>query len=205
MNIQIEASLHRKLAILADAAKYDASCASSGAGGRNSRDGKGLGSTTGLGHLPRLHPGRTVRFAPEGASDEFLRLRLRFLRQSPVEQHAARPLQGRGSRRAHARLLSPQHDRGIVSLVGHCEIRRPYDGGDGSRRRNAAARPRFPRLHPSQGDRRSLAGSDGARRPGRRSAFGQCRTAGRRGARSSCAAEGCARHPQGDGRPSAAT
>ena len=41
--------LSRKLAILADAAKYDASCASSGARGRNSRDGRGLGSTTGSG------------------------------------------------------------------------------------------------------------------------------------------------------------
>jgi len=41
--------LRRKLAILADAAEYDASCASSGASGRNSRDGKRLGSTTGLG------------------------------------------------------------------------------------------------------------------------------------------------------------
>ncbi|WP_420137097.1 putative DNA modification/repair radical SAM protein [Sphingomonas sp.] len=34
-----------KLAILADAAKYDASCASSGTSKRSSRDGKGLGST----------------------------------------------------------------------------------------------------------------------------------------------------------------
>ena len=42
-------TLKRKLAILADAAKYDASCASSGAGGRKSADGKGLGSTTGVG------------------------------------------------------------------------------------------------------------------------------------------------------------
>lgn len=38
-----------KLEILADAAKYDASCASSGAKGRTSRDGCGLGSTTGSG------------------------------------------------------------------------------------------------------------------------------------------------------------
>lgn len=38
-----------KLAILADAAKYDASCASSGTAKRNSRDGKGLGSTEGMG------------------------------------------------------------------------------------------------------------------------------------------------------------
>ena len=42
-------ALTRKLVILADAAKYDASCASSGAKGRSSRDGKGLGSTTGSG------------------------------------------------------------------------------------------------------------------------------------------------------------
>ena len=39
----------RKLSILADAAKYDASCASSGAAPRNSRDQKGLGSTDGCG------------------------------------------------------------------------------------------------------------------------------------------------------------
>jgi putative DNA modification/repair radical SAM protein len=39
----------QKLAILADAAKYDASCASSGTQKRNSRDGKGLGSTEGMG------------------------------------------------------------------------------------------------------------------------------------------------------------
>lgn len=38
-----------KLAILADAAKYDASCASSGAEKRNSRQSGGIGSTTGMG------------------------------------------------------------------------------------------------------------------------------------------------------------
>ncbi|MCU0797716.1 MAG: putative DNA modification/repair radical SAM protein [Akkermansiaceae bacterium] len=41
--------LQQKLAILADAAKYDASCASSGAQRRDSRDGKGVGSTGGAG------------------------------------------------------------------------------------------------------------------------------------------------------------
>ncbi|WP_380871812.1 putative DNA modification/repair radical SAM protein [Sphingomonas sp. DBB INV C78] len=41
--------LRGKLAILADAAKYDASCASSGTSSRNSRGGKGLGSTEGMG------------------------------------------------------------------------------------------------------------------------------------------------------------
>jgi putative DNA modification/repair radical SAM protein len=38
-----------KLAILADAAKYDASCASSGTAKRDSKDGVGLGSTEGMG------------------------------------------------------------------------------------------------------------------------------------------------------------
>ena len=41
--------LNRKLEILADAAKYDASCASSGAARKDSRDGKGVGSTGGAG------------------------------------------------------------------------------------------------------------------------------------------------------------
>ncbi len=41
--------LRRKLSILADAAKYDASCASSAAPKRNSLGGKGIGSTEGSG------------------------------------------------------------------------------------------------------------------------------------------------------------
>lgn len=42
-------TLSDRLAILADAAKYDASCASSGTAKRHSRDGKGIGSTEGSG------------------------------------------------------------------------------------------------------------------------------------------------------------
>ena len=38
-----------RLAILADAAKYDASCASSGTSKRNSKGGTGIGSTEGMG------------------------------------------------------------------------------------------------------------------------------------------------------------
>lgn len=41
--------VRQKLEILADAAKYDASCASSGTVKRDSRGGKGLGSTEGMG------------------------------------------------------------------------------------------------------------------------------------------------------------
>jgi len=51
----------RKLAILADAAKYDASCASSGAGKRNSAKSGGIGSTEGAGICHSYTPdGRCV-------------------------------------------------------------------------------------------------------------------------------------------------
>ena len=51
----------RKLEILADAAKYDASCASSGANRRNSLGGKGIGSTEGMGICHSYAPdGRCV-------------------------------------------------------------------------------------------------------------------------------------------------
>jgi putative DNA modification/repair radical SAM protein len=42
-------TLRRKLAILSDAAKYDASCASSGSTQRDSMSGRGVGSTEGMG------------------------------------------------------------------------------------------------------------------------------------------------------------
>jgi putative DNA modification/repair radical SAM protein len=53
--------LRRKLAVLADAAKYDASCASSGTSKRDSRGGKGVGSTEGMGICHAYTPdGRCV-------------------------------------------------------------------------------------------------------------------------------------------------
>ncbi len=53
--------LERKLSVLADAAKYDASCASSGAAKRHSLAGKGMGSTTGMGICHSYTPdGRCV-------------------------------------------------------------------------------------------------------------------------------------------------
>ena len=48
-NAMAQLDTREKLAILADAAKYDASCASSGTAKRDSKDGKGLGSTEGMG------------------------------------------------------------------------------------------------------------------------------------------------------------
>lgn len=53
--------LQHKLAVLADAAKYDASCASSGAAARSSRGGAGMGATAPLGVCHSFTPdGRCV-------------------------------------------------------------------------------------------------------------------------------------------------
>jgi putative DNA modification/repair radical SAM protein len=60
--------LAHKLSILADAAKYDASCASSGAPGRTSTGSKGLGSTTGMGICHS--------YAPDGRCISLLKLLL---------------------------------------------------------------------------------------------------------------------------------
>ena len=54
-------SLQRKLSILADAAKYDASCASAGGTKKDSRDGKGVGAINGMGVCHAYTPdGRCV-------------------------------------------------------------------------------------------------------------------------------------------------
>src|SRR5688572_11860416 len=61
--------VQRKLEILADAAKYDASCASSGIEKRDSSDGKGLGSTA---------PGMGIchSYAPDGRCISLLKVLL---------------------------------------------------------------------------------------------------------------------------------
>ncbi len=62
-------NLKRKLAILADAAKYDASCASSGSIKRDSRAGKGVGSTSG-------GMGICHSYAPDGRCISLLKILL---------------------------------------------------------------------------------------------------------------------------------
>lgn len=62
-------NLQRKLEILADAAKYDASCASSGTETRTSRDGKGIGSTDG-------GMGICHSYAPDGRCISLLKILL---------------------------------------------------------------------------------------------------------------------------------
>ncbi len=61
-------SLRQRLEILADAAKYDASCASSGTAKKNSLSGKGIGSTEGMGICHA--------YAPDGRCISLLKLLL---------------------------------------------------------------------------------------------------------------------------------
>jgi putative DNA modification/repair radical SAM protein len=61
--------VQQKLEILADAAKYDASCSSSGTSKRNSRDGKGIGSTDG-------GMGICHAYAPDGRCISLLKILL---------------------------------------------------------------------------------------------------------------------------------
>ena len=110
--------LQRKLAILADAAKYDASCASSGTRKRDSLGGKRHRLDRGLGHLPQLCARRPLHLAAEDPAHQLLHLRLPLLRQPRHEQRAARALHGRRSGAAHARLLPPQLHRGPVPQLG---------------------------------------------------------------------------------------
>src|SRR5688572_8033436 len=62
-------TLKRKLAILSDAAKYDASCASSGTRNRDSVGGKGVGSTDG-------GMGICHAYAPDGRCISLLKILL---------------------------------------------------------------------------------------------------------------------------------
>ena len=62
--------IRRKLAVLADAAKYDASCVSSGGAKRDSRTGKGVGPAGALEYgatgFVTVHPSDLLRLPDEG-------------------------------------------------------------------------------------------------------------------------------------------
>ena len=162
-------STREKLAILADAAKYDASCASSGTSKRDSRGGKGIGSTEGMGICHA--------YAPDGRCISLLKI---LLTNSCIfDCHYCINRKSSNVRRARFTveevvhltlvLLQAQLYRGAVPLLGHHPLVQLHDGAIGRGRAAAARGPRFPRLHPSEDDprRRSRAGAPGraSRRP----------------------------------------
>ncbi len=124
--------LLQKLEILADAAKYDASCASSGTDKRSlGREGRRHRLHRGHGHLPRLRAGWALHLAAEDPADQFLRLRLPVLHQPPLLQRAPGALHGGGGGHPHAGLLPPQLHRGAVPLLRHHQQPGLHDGAGG--------------------------------------------------------------------------
>ena len=112
-------SIRDKLAILSDAAKYDASCASSGAAGRNSLKAEGIGSTEGMGICHS--------YAPDGRCISLLKILLTnfciydcayCINRSSSNVQRAR-FSVRGGRRPDARLLQAQLHRGPVPVLRH--------------------------------------------------------------------------------------
>ena len=127
---------------------------------RDSRGGKGLGSTEGMGICHAYAPdGRCISLLKILLTN-FLHLRLPLLRQPQELERPPRPLHAGGGGRAHARLLPPQLHRGAVPLLRHHPLARLHDGADGRGGAVAARGARFPRLHPPEDDprRRSRAG-----------------------------------------------
>ena len=143
--------VQRKLEILADAAKYDASCASSGTEKRDSSDGKGMGSTA---------PGMGIchSYAPDGRCISLLKILLTNACNYDclycVNRASSNVPRARFTVdevvQADARLLSPQLHRGTVSLLRHHPQRRLHHGAGGERRAQAARGASLPRLHPSE-------------------------------------------------------
>ena len=80
--------LIKKLEILADAAKYDASCASSGASAKNSTSGRGIGSTGGMGICHSYTPdGRCISLL-KNSPHQFLPVRMPLLCEPQFQQRA---------------------------------------------------------------------------------------------------------------------
>ena len=185
--------LRRKLEILADAAKYDASCASSGTEKRDSRPGtasRGIGSTEGMGICHA--------YAPDGRCISLLKVLL----TNACVFDCAYCVNRAGSNVQRARFTVPElvgltldfYRRNYIEglFLSSGIIRSPdYTMEQVVRGGARAARgPRLPRLHPPQDHPRSLARTAGRGRPLRRPPFHQHRDAARAVAEAPRAREG---------------
>ena len=188
--------LRRKLEILADAAKYDASCASSGTEKRDSRGASGgLGSTEGMGICHA--------YAPDGRCISLLKVLL----TNACVFDCAYCVNRAGSNVQRARFTVPE----LVDLTLDFYRRNYIEGlflSSGIIRspdytmeqvvrvaRELREDARLPRLHPPQDHPRSLARTAGRSRPLRRPPFHQHRDAARAVAEAPRAREGLRRHP----------
>jgi hypothetical protein len=141
-----------RLEILADAAKYDASCASSGTSKRNSKGGKGIGSTEGMGICHA--------YAPDGRCISLLKILLtnhcvfdcHYCINRKSSNVTPRAFHAAGGGRPDAVVLPPQLYRRAVPLLGHRQKLQPHHGAVDRSRAYPAGRARFSRVHPPQDD-----------------------------------------------------
>ena len=192
--------LIEKLAILADAAKYDASCASSGAGKRNSLGSGGIGSTEGMGICHS--------YTPDGRCVSLLKILLTnfCVYDCPycINRRSSDVRRARFTPQEVVRLTLDFYKRnyieGLFLVERHRQERRLHDGAAGRGGAVAARGPPLPRLHPPQDDPGSVAGTARAGRAVRRPTEHQRRTADRGGVDHARAGEDGGEHPRRDGR-----
>ena len=140
-------------------AKYDASCASSGAPKRNSRPGKGMGSTTGMGICHSYTPdGRCVSLLKILLTNFCLYDCVYCVNRRSSDVPRARFSDAR-SRVAHFVVLSAQLHRRAVPQLRHHPVGRLHHGAARRGGAVAARGPRVSRLHSfedhSGGERRA--------------------------------------------------
>ena len=155
--------VQQKLAILADAAKYDASCASSGTKKRDSLGGKGIGSTEGMGICHA--------YAPDGRCISLLKILLTnaciFDCHYCINRKSSNVRRARFTAEEVVRLTLAFYRRNYIEglFLSSGIIRSPDYTMERivEVARSSARGPRFPRLHPSQDHprRRSGAGPPG--------------------------------------------
>ncbi len=94
--------IKEKLEILADAAKYDVSCSSSG-GNRKNKGGLGNSHTAGICHS--FHRRWQMYFFAQNSLDQSLHLRLFILRFQKIKRHKTGSFHGGRSGRSHHEFL----------------------------------------------------------------------------------------------------
>ncbi len=101
--------------------------------------------------LPLLLRRRPVHLPAQGAAYQPVRLRLRLLRQPPLQRCAPGRLHPTGAGGAHHRLLPAQLHRGTLPLLRRVGRPRPHHRGHDRGPAPAAGGVRLPRLYPRQG------------------------------------------------------
>ena len=156
----MEQTLMDKLTILADSAKYDVACTSSGAPAPR---GGTVWQLLCAGLLPRLYRRWPLCQPAEGAHDQLLRLRLQLLRQPPLQRYPPRHLYAPGAGRADHEFYRRNYIEGLFlssAVLGNPGLHHRADAGSACG--CCGNEYRFGGLHPRQGHPRHQPGTAAA-------------------------------------------